>query len=201
MQGSRGLKKQRLQIKGCRALCCSCRLSVSSSSEESESSSSERFATISSLAHAMVQERLDQMIRERHEARQEERRRARGENSSTKFIVMLAMEKSSYDPREDFRESIVEMITANKIYEPKDLRRLLNCYVSMNSEEYRGTILEIYGCTFIRQDRTWLGLGLHKYLKFCVPKSVQPIVNEARILQGPTGISSMHAQRYGPPEF
>lgn len=144
MQGSRGLKKQRLQIKGCRALCCSCRLSVSSSSEESESSSSERFATISSLAHAMVQERLDQMIRERHEARQEERRRARGENSGTKFIVMLAMEKSSYDPREDFRESIVEMITANKIYEPKDLRRLLNCYVSMNSEEYRGTILEVF---------------------------------------------------------
>lgn len=146
MQGSRGLKKQKLQSKGycSRALCCSCRLSVSSNSpEESESSNSERFTTISSLAHAMVQERLDQMIRERHEARQEERRRARGERN-TKFIVMLAMEKSSYDPREDFRESIVEMITANRICEPKDLRRLLNCYVSMNSEEYRWIILEVF---------------------------------------------------------
>lgn len=141
MQGSRRLKKQKLQNKGCRALCCSCRLSVSSS-EESESSNSERFATISSLAHAMVQERLDQMIRERKEARQAERRRARGDD--TKFIVMVAMEKSSNDPREDFRESIVEMITTNKIYEPKDLRRLLNCYVSMNSEEYQGTILEVF---------------------------------------------------------
>ena len=83
------------------------------------------------------------MIRERQEARQnEDRRRARGEN--TKFIVMVAMEKSSYDPREDFRESITEMIMANRIYEPKDLRRLLNCYVSMNSEEYRSVILEVF---------------------------------------------------------
>ncbi|KAK9267927.1 hypothetical protein L1049_010364 [Liquidambar formosana] len=109
MQGSREYKKQKLQLKGCRALCCSCRLSVSSS-EEAESSNSDRYASISSLAHAMVQERLDQMIRERQEARQEERRRVRREG--TKFIVMVAMEKSSYDPREDFRESMVEMIMA-----------------------------------------------------------------------------------------
>ncbi|XP_057497495.1 probable transcription repressor OFP9 [Actinidia eriantha] len=142
MQGSRELKKQKIQLRGCRASCCSCRISISSS-EEAESSNSDRFPTISSLAHAMVQERLDQMIRERQEARQnEDRRRARGEN--TKFIVMVAMEKSSYDPREDFRESITEMIMANRIYEPKDLRRLLNCYVSMNSEEYRSVILEVF---------------------------------------------------------
>ncbi|CAK9146607.1 unnamed protein product [Ilex paraguariensis] len=139
MQGSRELKKQKLQLKGCSALCCSCRLSVSSS-EEAEGSGSDRFPTISSIAHAMVQERLDQMIRERQEARHEGRRRARGE--CTKFIVMVAMEKSSDDPVEDFRESMVEMIMANRISEPKDLRCLLNCYVSMNSEEYRGVILE-----------------------------------------------------------
>ncbi|XP_059636361.1 probable transcription repressor OFP9 [Cornus florida] len=141
MQVSRQLKKQKLQLGGCRSLCCTCRLSVSSS-EETESSNSDRFGTISSLAHAMVQERLDQMIRERQEARHKERRRARGEGAE--FIVMVALEKSSYDPREDFRESMVEMIMANRIYEPKDLRKLLNCYVSMNSEEYRGIILEVF---------------------------------------------------------
>ncbi|KAL6990719.1 hypothetical protein U1Q18_008838 [Sarracenia purpurea var. burkii] len=143
MQGCIELKRQRLQQhKGCRALCCSCSLGVSSS-EETESSNSDRFATISRLSHVMVQERLDQMIRERQETRQnEEWRRERREG--TKFIVMVAMEKSSYDPKEDFRESIVEMIMANRIYEPKDLRRLLNCYVSMNSEEYQGIILEVF---------------------------------------------------------
>lgn len=160
MQGSRevAIKKQRLQLRGCKALCCSsCRLSVSSSEESESTNNSDRFATISSVAHAMVQEKLDQMIRERRrEARNEERRRARGgdgtgSGSGTKFVVMVATEKSSYDPREDFRESMVEMITTNRIYEPKDLRSLLNYYVSMNSQEYRGVILEVFHevCTYM----------------------------------------------------
>lgn len=156
MQGSRevAIKKQRLQLRGCKALCCSsCRLSVSSSEESESTNNSDRFATISSVAHAMVQEKLDQMIRERRrEARNEERRRARGgDGSGTKFVVMVATEKSSYDPREDFRESMVEMITTNRIYEPKDLRSLLNYYVSMNSQEYRGVILEVFHevCTYM----------------------------------------------------
>ncbi|KAL9355847.1 hypothetical protein Peur_053817 [Populus x canadensis] len=142
MKASRVDKKQKLQQRGCKAFCCSCRLSVSSS-EEAESSNPDRFASISSLAHAMVQERLDQMIRERQEARQRERRR-RLRSDGTKFIVMVAMEKSSYDPREDFRESMVEMIMANRLQEPKDLRSLLNYYMSMNSEVYHGMILEVF---------------------------------------------------------
>ncbi|GAY35291.1 hypothetical protein CUMW_015390 [Citrus unshiu] len=137
-------KKQKLQQRGCKALCCSCRLSVSSS-EEAESSNSDQFASVSSLAHAMVQERLDQMIRERQEARHRERRKQRlgdHDHQGTKFIIMVAMEKCSYDPREDFRESMIEMIMANRIEETKDLRSLLNYYLSMNSEEYHGIILE-----------------------------------------------------------
>lgn len=82
------------------------------------------------------------MIRERQEIRNDERRRTRGEQA--KFIVMVAMEKSSYDPRKDFRESIEQMIKTNRIYEPRDLRRLLNYYVSMNSEEHQGVILEVF---------------------------------------------------------
>lgn len=139
-------KKQKLQQRGCKALCCSCRLSVSSS-EEAESSNSDQFASVSSLAHAMVQERLDQMIRERQEARHRERRKQRlgdHDHQGTKFIIMVAMEKCSYDPREDFRESMIEMIMANRIEETKDLRSLLNYYLSMNSEEYHGIILEVF---------------------------------------------------------
>lgn len=151
MQNSREARKQKLQPRGCKAaLCCSCRLSVSSS-EEAESSNSDRYPTISSLAHAMVQERLDQMIREREEIINEERRRRMMRRRTTttrdegaKFIVMVAMEKSSYDPRQDFRESIEQMIRANRIYEPRDLRRLLDYYVSMNSEEHQGVILEVF---------------------------------------------------------
>ncbi|KAJ4838909.1 hypothetical protein Tsubulata_047931 [Turnera subulata] len=142
MKASRECRKQeKLLQRGCKALCCSCRLSVSSS-KESESSSCDPVPTISSLAHAMVQERLDQMIRERQEARQRERRRQNSEGA--KFIIMAAMEKCSSDPREDFRVSMVEMILANKLDQPKDLRSLLNYYMSMNSQEYHGTILEVF---------------------------------------------------------
>nr|XP_043611563.1 probable transcription repressor OFP9 [Erigeron canadensis] len=144
MQTSRGLQKnQKLAYKGCKTFCCNCRFSVSSSCEETESGKSNHFPTVSSLAHAMVQERLDQIIKERQERRYEERRKkVREENN--KLFVMVAMEKSSYNLREDFRESMKEMITANRISQPKDLRRLLNCYISMNSDEFHSIILEAF---------------------------------------------------------
>lgn len=150
MRGSKDCRKsQRLQQPTvCRALCCSCRFSVSASSEEAAGSSgSGRFVPISSLAHAMVQERLDQMIRERREEdrRQEARmKQRRDHHQSSKFIVMVAMEKCSYDPREDFRESMVEMIRKSQMEDSRDLRCLLNCYMSMNSDEYWGVILEVF---------------------------------------------------------
>ncbi|KAI9199149.1 hypothetical protein LWI28_028307 [Acer negundo] len=62
-------------------------------------------------------------------------------------FVMVAMEKCSYDPREDFKESMVEMIMANRIEEANDLGSLLNYYIiymSMNSKEYHGIILEVF---------------------------------------------------------
>ncbi|KAK4439388.1 putative transcription repressor OFP9 [Sesamum alatum] len=130
-------KQKQLQTRGCRALCCACRLSVSSFAEDESSNNSHTYQNVSTISHAMVQERLEQMIR----GRQDNRRQRREE---TKFIVMVAMEKSSYDPREDFRESMEQMIVANRIQEAKDLRRLLNYYVTMNSEEFRGIILEVF---------------------------------------------------------
>ncbi|EEF39000.1 hypothetical protein RCOM_0344380 [Ricinus communis] len=142
------MKKQKLQQRGCKALCCSScsRLSVSSSEEAESSDSNHRYASISSLAHAMVQERLDQMIKERQQQEtryHKERRRARS-NEGIKFVVMVAMEKSSHDPRQDFRESMVEMIMANRLEEPKQLRSLLNYYMSMNAQVYHGIILEVF---------------------------------------------------------
>ncbi|GAB4830804.1 hypothetical protein Ancab_004834 [Ancistrocladus abbreviatus] len=113
--------------------------------EEVESSSSNRYASISSLAHFMVQERLDQMIREgqQQEVRRGKTRKVRRRTNS-RFILMVAMEKCSCDPREDFRQSMIEMIIENRIEEPKDLRYLLNCYVKMNAEEYKVIILEVF---------------------------------------------------------
>ncbi|XP_047320559.1 probable transcription repressor OFP9 [Impatiens glandulifera] len=148
------LKKQKLPPTRCRSspssitssFCCNCRLSDSSPEHHS--------SNISSLAHAMVQERLDQIIRETQleamtseERRRKTRRRSNSVdhiNSRRQFIVMVAMEKSSHDPRQDFRESMTEMISANRIYQPKHLRQLLNCFLSMNSSDFRGIILQVF---------------------------------------------------------
>ncbi|KAJ4976921.1 hypothetical protein NE237_002027 [Protea cynaroides] len=137
---------QRNQQKGCGIFCCDCRLSISSSEEVEEGSNSDTYVPppLSSLAHAMVQERLEQLIKEREVEESNRRRKNKGRmvDGGTKCIMMVAMDKYSFDPREDFRKSMVEMIMANRLEEPKELRCLLNCYVSMNPE-YRAIILEV----------------------------------------------------------
>ncbi|GAA0170718.1 hypothetical protein LIER_24917 [Lithospermum erythrorhizon] len=145
---------------GCTTLCCGCRHSVSSSNGGGgeSSRSSDKYPRISSITHAIVQEKLDQMIREKKNNAHAERAPI-GRRVETKFIVMVAKEKSTYDPREDFRESIEKMIKVNGINQSKDLRCLLNCYVSMNSEENRSVILEVFHevCTTLFLSRKCYG--------------------------------------------
>ncbi|KAK3017722.1 hypothetical protein RJ639_003078 [Escallonia herrerae] len=127
-------EEAKASVTDCRTLCCSFRLSISSSGGTQR----QKFRKVPNYLHPIACSglgKIEQMIKERQEARHRDRRRPRREGS--KFIVMLTTEMSSYDPREDFRESMVEMIMTKRISEPKDLCCLLNCYVSMNSEEYR----------------------------------------------------------------
>ncbi|KAL5773225.1 hypothetical protein ACOSQ2_013149 [Xanthoceras sorbifolium] len=60
------------------------------------------------------------------------------------LVLLLATAKCSYDPREDFRESMIELIMANWIEDAKGLRSRLNYYMSMDSKEYHGIILEVF---------------------------------------------------------
>ncbi|KAL5163661.1 putative transcription repressor OFP9 [Glycine soja] len=182
MNNSKQQKQQhQLQQRGCKALCCSCRFSVSSSEEAESSSASDRFPSVSSLAHAMVQERLDQMIRARHVERRRQQSR-----EGTKFVVMVAMEKSSYDPREDFRESMMEMITANRLQDAKDLRSLLNYYISMNSDEYHSLILEkrrgLSGCYSLAQNKQKI---IQKLVDHINPGKVMPLQHLSVKWEGP----------------
>ncbi|XP_057972853.1 transcription repressor OFP1-like [Malania oleifera] len=56
----------------------------------------------------------------------------------------FAVVKSSFNPQRDFRESMVEMIVQNNIWESKDLEELLACYLSLNSEEYHDLIIKVF---------------------------------------------------------
>ncbi|KAG0463676.1 hypothetical protein HPP92_019279 [Vanilla planifolia] len=72
-----------------------------------------------------------------------------GSGISQSFAVV----KSSSNPQQDFRESMVEMIMANNIWASKDLEELLACYLSLNSMEYHDVIVKVF-------EQIWLDLIL-----------------------------------------
>ena len=56
----------------------------------------------------------------------------------------VAMVKSSFDPRKDFKNSMVEMVTAKGLRGHDQLQELLQCYLSLNPHKYRNTIIEVF---------------------------------------------------------
>ena len=56
----------------------------------------------------------------------------------------FAVVKKSSDPHNDFRTSMVEMIVEKQIFSAKDLETLLQCFLSLNSENHHGVIVEVF---------------------------------------------------------
>ncbi|XP_024394521.1 uncharacterized protein [Physcomitrium patens] len=65
------------------------------------------------------------------------------QTSVTKERVAVVVE-SSYDPYNDFRESMIEMIVDQDIQETGDLEELLQCYLSLNEAEYHNVIVDVF---------------------------------------------------------
>ncbi|KAK4419991.1 Transcription repressor OFP8 [Sesamum alatum] len=65
-------------------------------------------------------------------------------DSSSMIEECYAVEKSSSDPRSDFRESMVEMIVEKQMFAAEDLERLLLCFLSLNSVSYHGIIFDVF---------------------------------------------------------
>ncbi|ONK59547.1 uncharacterized protein A4U43_C08F7590 [Asparagus officinalis] len=119
----------------CAALCCNSKLSTSSSPSTEPNPPSE----LSGLTHSIVQSRLQRMIEESEiTARVQRRRRSR------KLVVLVAEDRSSDDAKRDFRDSMLDVIVSRGMKEPKELRSLLNWYISLNSAEHREVILEAF---------------------------------------------------------
>ncbi|KAL9663325.1 hypothetical protein QQ045_028165 [Rhodiola kirilowii] len=68
--------------------------------------------------------------------------------SMNKMMIRLAdsllIMKSSSDPRREFRDSMMEMISENKIKDGKDLEKLLACYLMLNSAAYHDVIIQVF---------------------------------------------------------
>ncbi|KAH7674536.1 Ovate protein family C-terminal protein [Dioscorea alata] len=138
--GSNKKKSQRCGTQ----LCCGSRLSVSSTSS---SDSGRCIETMSNyFTHALVQARLQEMIIRESMGSNERRRRCRSLNGGDdrKCLILMAMNVCSFDPKDDFRSSIRDVITCKGLKEPNELRSLLNCYISVNPPELRQAILEAF---------------------------------------------------------
>ncbi|GAV82122.1 Ovate domain-containing protein [Cephalotus follicularis] len=81
------------------------------------------------------------------------RRRAKKNTESCEVGVLplkgkvkdsFAVVKSSNDPYNDFRTSMVEMIVEKQIFAAKDLEQLLQCFLSLNSYRHHRIIVEVF---------------------------------------------------------
>lgn len=56
----------------------------------------------------------------------------------------LAVVKRSEDPYEDFKRSMMDMICEKQMFEERELEQLLQCFLSLNSREHHGAIVEAF---------------------------------------------------------
>ncbi|KAK8547183.1 hypothetical protein V6N13_097901 [Hibiscus sabdariffa] len=56
----------------------------------------------------------------------------------------FAVVKSSSDPYNDFRTSMVEMIVERQLFAAEDLEQLLQCFLSLNSHHHHYIIVEVF---------------------------------------------------------
>jgi uncharacterized protein (TIGR01568 family) len=56
----------------------------------------------------------------------------------------VAMVKTSCNPYNDFKESMIEMIVEKDIQDSDDLEELLQCYLSLNAVQFHGVIVDVF---------------------------------------------------------
>ncbi|XP_062099009.1 transcription repressor OFP7-like [Humulus lupulus] len=66
------------------------------------------------------------------------------EAEGTKVRESVAVVKKSDDPYEDFKRSMLEMIMEKQMFEASDLEELLQCFLTLNSRQYHGVIVEAF---------------------------------------------------------
>ncbi|EXC07280.1 hypothetical protein L484_021187 [Morus notabilis] len=66
------------------------------------------------------------------------------EPEGKKVRESFAVVKKSEDPYEDFKRSMLEMIMGKQMFEASDLEELLQCFLTLNSRQYHGVIVEAF---------------------------------------------------------
>ena len=65
----------------------------------------------------------------------------------------FAVIKCSLDPKQDFRDSMIEMIMEKQITHPEEMEELLACYLTLNADEYHDLIIEVFRQVWFEMSR------------------------------------------------
>lgn len=76
--------------------------------------------------------------------------------AETAGLDSFAMVKCSFNPQQDFRDSMLEMIKEKRIRRPEELEELLACYLTLNSDEYHDLIIEVFRQVWFDLNQSWL---------------------------------------------
>ncbi|KAL0407451.1 UNVERIFIED_CONTAM: Transcription repressor OFP5 [Sesamum latifolium] len=87
---------------------------------------------------------IEDMKKARMKSKKKERKEQTEVVEGKTMFDSFAVVKSSYDPQQDFRDSMVEMIRAKGIDRPEDLEELLACYLTLNHDEYHDLIIKVF---------------------------------------------------------
>ncbi|XP_022142257.1 transcription repressor OFP5 [Momordica charantia] len=77
-------------------------------------------------------------------------------------LESFAVVKSSFDPQQDFRDSMVEMIMERRISKAEELEELLACYLTLNSDQYHDLIIKVFRQVWFDLNQASLDSELHK---------------------------------------
>ncbi|XP_076927732.1 uncharacterized protein LOC143591407 [Bidens hawaiensis] len=74
------------------------------------------------------------------------------------YTDSFAILKSSYDPQQDFRDSMMEMIIENGIRQREDLEELLACYLTLNCDAYHHLIVKVFKEVWLELNQVYFDL-------------------------------------------
>ncbi|TKY71879.1 Transcription repressor OFP5 [Spatholobus suberectus] len=80
------------------------------------------------------------------------------EREETPGLESFAVIKRSLDPKQDFRDSMIEMIMENQISQPIEMEELLACYLTLNADEYHDLIIKVFRQVWFDMSQGFLGI-------------------------------------------
>lgn len=102
---------------------------------------------------------LEDMKKAKMKMRHKTKERSGGDRT---VFDSYAVMKSSFDPFNDFRDSMIEMITQRGIKNSEELEELLACYLTLNCDEYHDLIIKVFRQVWFELNQVNIGAELQK---------------------------------------